>query len=225
MAHTGIIGGHGKIAMLTAPLLVKAGHQVTSIIRNPDQTSDVEGTGAQALVKDVMDLSTEQMGELFRDHNFDAVIWSAGVGGGDPERTWKVDRDAAIRSMDGAEKAGVQRYIMVSYLGASFDHGVPEDDDFYSYAQSKAEADQHLRESSLDWTLVGPTALSLDEPTGAISITTDPQGVKASRANVARVLAAVVEDDGTIRKAFPFTDGDTPISEALRDDSVTDQLA
>ncbi|WP_030015394.1 MULTISPECIES: NAD(P)H-binding protein [Micrococcales] len=225
MAHIGIIGGHGKIAMLAAPLLVEAGHEVTSIIRSSDQVGEVEETGANALVKDVMELSTEQMGELFRDHNFDVLIWSAGAGGGDPERTWKVDRDAAIRSMDGAERAGVKRYLMVSYLGASFDHGVPEDDDFYAYAQSKAEADEHLRGTDLDWTLVGPTALSLDEPTGSISVTTDPQGAKASRGNVARVLVAAIADDGTIRKAYPFADGDTPIAQALRDDTVTDQLA
>lgn len=225
MAHIGIIGGHGKIAMLAAPLLVDAGHEVTSIIRDADQVGEVEETGANALVKDVMEMSTEQMGELFRDHALDVVIWSAGAGGGDPERTWKVDRDAAIRSMDAAERAGVKRYLMVSYLGASFDHGVPEDDDFYAYAQSKAEADEHLRGTGLDWTLVGPTSLSLDEPTGSISITTDPQGAKASRANVARVLVAAIADDGTIRKAYPFTDGDTPIAQALRDETVTDQLA
>ncbi|WP_129358836.1 NAD(P)H-binding protein [Rothia uropygioeca] len=225
MGHVGIIGGHGKIALLTAPLLVDEGNTVTSIIRKQDQVGDVEETGANALVKDISDLSTEQMTEVFKDQNFDAIIWSAGVGGGDPERTWEVDRDAAIRSMDAAENADVKRYLMVSYLGASFDHGVPEDDDFYAYAQSKAEADQHLRETGLDWTIVGPTALSLDEPSGKINVTTEAGGNKASRANVARVLAAALADETTVRKALPFTDGDTPIAQALADAPATDKLA
>lgn len=225
MGHVGIIGGHGKIALLTAPLLVDQGHTVTSVIRKQEQVSDIEEIGANALVKDISALSTEQMTEVFTDQNFDVVIWSAGVGGGDAQRTWEVDRDAAIRSMDAAEAAGVKRYLMVSYLGASFDHGVPEDDDFYAYAQSKAEADQHLRETGLDWTLVGPTALSLDEPTGSISITTDAGEAKASRANVARVLVAALADDSTVRKALPFTDGDTPIAQAIAEAPATDKLA
>ncbi|MDN5606183.1 MAG: SDR family oxidoreductase [Kocuria sp.] len=225
MAHVGIIGGHGKVALLAAPLLTEAGHTVTSIIRSQDQVADVEETGANALVKDISDLSTEQMTEVFKDQNIDAIIWSAGAGGGDPQRTWEVDRDAANRSMDAAETAGVKRYLMVSYLGASFDHGVPESEDFYAYAQSKAESDQHLRESDLDWTLVGPTALSLDEPTGKITVTTERSDAKASRANVARVLVAVLADDSTIRKALPFTDGDTPIAQAIAEAPATDQLA
>ena len=87
MAHVGIVGGHGKIALLTAPLLVEAGHEVTSIVRNPDHVGDVEATGATALVADISALSTEEIKELFTEQGFDALVWSAGAGGGDPERT------------------------------------------------------------------------------------------------------------------------------------------
>lgn len=225
MAQVAIIGGHGKIALLTAPLLVEAGHRVTSIVRNPDHVSDVEATGATALVEDITALTRDDMQALFEQHGFDALIWSAGAGGGDPERTVAVDRDAAIRSMDAAEAAGLKRYVMVSYLGASLGHGVPEDNDFYTYAQAKAEADEHLRASSLDWTLVGPTALSTDEPSGRITVTTQRSDVKASRANVARVLVDVIADDSTIGKALPFTDGDTPIAEAIATAPDSDRLA
>ena len=114
---------------------------------------------------------------------------------------------------------------MVSYLGASLDHGVPEDNDFHTYAQAKAEADEHLRGTSLKWTLVGPTSLSLDEPSGSIEITTTPGDVKASRANVARVIAAVLADDSTIGKALPFTDGDAPIPEAVAQAPASERLA
>lgn len=225
MAHVGIVGGHGKIALLTAPLLVEAGHEVTSIVRNPDHVGDVEATGATALVADISALSTEEIKELFTEQGFDALVWSAGAGGGDPERTIAVDRDAAIRTMDAASAVGPERYVMVSYLGASLDHGVPEDNDFHTYAQAKAEADEHLRGTSLKWTLVGPTSLSLDEPSGSIEITTTPGDVKASRANVARVIAVVLADDSTIGKALPFTDGDVPIAEAVAQAPASERLA
>ena len=41
MTRTVIIGGHGKVALLAAPLLAEAGHDVVSIIRNPDHAEDV----------------------------------------------------------------------------------------------------------------------------------------------------------------------------------------
>lgn len=225
MSTIGIIGGHGKVALLAAPLLVEQGHRVRSVIRKQEQIADVEQTGAEAVVRDVMDLSTDQIAALFRDQALDAVVWSAGVGGGDPERTWKVDRDAAIRTMDAAVQAGVSRYVMVSYLGSSLEHEVPKEDDFYAYAQSKAEADEHLRGTSLDYTILGPGMLTLEEPTGKITVTTDPQDADTSRANVARVIAAVLADDSTIGKAIPFTDGDTAIAEAVAGAPESTRLA
>src|SRR5690606_23886625 len=128
----------------------------------------------------------------------DAVVWSAGAGGGDPERTYAVDRDAAIRSMDAAVRAGVDRYVMVSYFGAGPDHGVPEDNSFFAYADAKATADEHLRASTLDWVVLGPSGLTLDPGTGRIEIAapgSDVQGGQVSRDDVARVIAAVVERD------------------------------
>ena len=225
MAVIGIIGGHGKVAMLAAPLLTEAGEEVVSIIRREEQSEEVAGTGARPVVEDVMELSADQMAELFTREKLDAVVWSAGVGGGDPERTWKVDRDAAIRSMDAAEKAGIKRYVMVSYLGASLNHTVPEDDGFYAYAQSKAEADEHLRRSGLDWTILGPSVLTLDEPTGKVEVTADADGRSTSRGNVARAIQAALADDSTIRKGLPFVDGETPIAEAFAQAPATDQVA
>lgn len=205
-----IIGGHGKVALLAEPLLVQAGHEVTAVIRNPAQSAEVSATGATALVADVQALGTDELAALLRGH--DAVVWSAGAGGGSPERTYAVDRDAAIRSMDAAEAAGVDRYVMVSYYGAGFDHGVDPSDSFYPYAQAKAAADEHLRRSDLHWTILGPSRLTLGPATGRVSA--GGKG-EVSRANVALVLAAVLADDATIGRTVEFNDGETPIADFL----------
>ena len=113
MSHIVVIGGHGKVALLLAPILAELGHSVTSVIRNPDHAADVEAAGATPLVADVETLDTDGIAEVLGGH--DAVVWSAGAGGGDPERTRAVDQDAAIRSMEAAQQAGVRRYVMVSY--------------------------------------------------------------------------------------------------------------
>lgn len=162
MSDITIIGGHGKVALQLSQILTGDGHRVNSVIRSESQIQDVEDTGANAVVADVQNLDTEGLTELLTGQ--DAVVWSAGAGGGDPERTYAVDRDAAIRSMDAAQAAGVNRYVMVSYIGAGQDHGIPEDDSFYAYAQSKADADDHLRASSLKWTILGPAPSRMTRP-------------------------------------------------------------
>ncbi|MFW3384743.1 UNVERIFIED_CONTAM: SDR family oxidoreductase [Kocuria sp. CPCC 205274] len=215
MSRTAIIGGHGKVALVLAQLLKTGGNEVTSIFRNPDHTDDVENTGASPVVADVEQLSVAQLADLLEGH--DAVVWSAGAGGGSPERTYAVDRDAAIRAMDAAVMAGAKRFVMVSYFGAGQDHGVPEDDPFHAYAQAKADADDHLRASSLDWTIVGPGALTEDEATGRIDVSAGERDGehRTSRANVALVVAAVLDDPSTIGKTIEFSDGHTLITEAL----------
>lgn len=208
-----VIGGHGKVAQIATPLLINDGYEVTSVIRNPDQVPDIEALGATPAVYDITNLSTEQFADLLRGH--DAVIWSAGAGGGSPERTYAIDRDAAITSIAAAEKAGVKRYVMVSYFGAGPDHGVPEDHSFFAYAESKAAADEALRASDLEWTILGPSTLTLDKGQDSID-TTAPKAGKVARATVANVIAQTVFNDATVRRMINFNEGNTPISEALK---------
>src|SRR5699024_8570203 len=116
-----LVGAHGKIALLAGPLLQQAGHVVSGIVRNPDHEADVREAGMEPVVADVEQLDVGGLTRLLAGH--DLVVWSAGAGGGNPERTLAVDRDAAIRSMDAAQAAGVERYVMVSYAGSRPDHG------------------------------------------------------------------------------------------------------
>jgi len=208
-----IIGGHGKIALLLAPLLVARGDSVTSVIRNPDHSPAVAATGASPVVADVETLSAAELATLFKDQH--AVVWSAGAGGGNPERTYAVDRDAAIRAIDAATSAGIPRFVMVSYFGASPEHGVPADNSFYAYAEAKAAADAHLEASTLDWTILAPSTLTSDPGTGAIETGEGVTASSVSRADVAAVAAAVLADDATVGRVIPFNTGSTPISEAL----------
>ncbi|SDC63123.1 NAD(P)H-binding protein [Rhodococcus tukisamuensis] len=213
MARIVIIGGHGKIALHLARILTGRGDQVTAAIRDPAQVADVEAIGAGAVVADVEHLDTEAIAEVLRGH--DAVVWSAGAGGGNPDRTLAVDRDAAIRSMDAAARAGVDRYVMISYLGARVDHGVPSDNSFFAYAEAKAAADEYLRGTDLSWTILGPSALTLDPATGRIETGPDLDARSVTREDVARVAAAALLRPGTAGRFIGFNNGDTPIDEAL----------
>jgi uncharacterized protein YbjT (DUF2867 family) len=213
MARIVVIGGHGKVALRLARILSERGDRVTSVFRNPDHAADVAGTGAHPVVADIEQLDTDALTVLLAGQ--DAVVFSAGAGGGNPSRTYAVDRDAAIRVIDAAGRAGVRRFVMVSYFGAGPDHGVPQSDPFFPYAESKAAADAHLRASDLDWTVLGPGRLTLEPATGRIAIGTAPRGREVSREDVALVAAAALADDSTIGRTIEFNTGDVPIAEAL----------
>jgi len=212
MSRVLVIGGHGKVALLLAPLLVARGDQVFAVIRNPDHADDVRAAGAEPVVSDIETLDVDALTDLVSGH--DVVVWSAGAGGGSRERTYAVDRDAAIRSMDAAAEAGVNRYVMVSYFGAGPDHGVPEDNSFFAYADAKSAADAHLSATDLEWTILQPSALTLDPPTGRIDMHADESG-SVSRADVAAVIAAALADASTVGRSIRFNSGDVTIGEAV----------
>ncbi|OBJ38475.1 NAD-dependent dehydratase [Mycobacterium colombiense] len=215
MARVIVFGGHGKVALQLARILTERGDRVSSVFRNPDQSDDVAATGAEPVVADIERLDTDALADLVSGH--DAVVFSAGAGGGNPDRTYAVDRDAAIRVIDAAAQAGVKRFVMVSYFGAGPDHGVPQDDPFFAYAEAKAAADAHLRDSELYWTVLGPGRLTLEPATGKIVLAKGKGDV--SRADVALVAAAALSDDSTIGRTIEFNNGSNgdgvPIAEAL----------
>lgn len=214
MARITIIGGHGKVALRLERLLSERGDQVSAWVRNGLHSDDVAATGATPVVADAETLDVEAMAKMFTGQ--DAVVWSAGAGGGNPNRTYAVDRDAAIRSMDAAVKAGVRRYVMVSWFYDRPDHGVPEDSSFFPYADAKAAADARLRETELDWTILGPSRLTDDPGTGLIETGDGVTKSSVSRDDVAAVAARVLVAPGTVGQTIDFNNGEQPINGAIR---------
>lgn len=219
-----LLGGHGKVALLAAPKLSAAGYAVDSVIRNPEHSADVEQSGGQPVLLDIETADIETLAKLFNGAS--AVVFSAGAGGGNPARTHAVDYQAATRAINAAQMAGVTRFVMVSYARAAvdLDHLDPKDP-FYPYARAKHAADAYLRDSELEYTILGPGSLTMAPGTGKLTIA-DPDGridgqppVKdravTSRENVASVIRYVIANDAAIRRTVNFYDGQTPIAEAI----------
>lgn len=219
-----IVGGHGKIALLAAPKLTAAGFSVESLIRDPDQAQDITEAGATPRVLDIESASTAELAEAFTGAH--AVVFAAGAGGGNPARTKAVDHEAAVRSMDAAAEAGVSRYVMVSYARSETDiNTVDPKSSFYPYALAKHQADNHLRSTSLDYTILGPGALTLEPASGKITVldpatagetmSSEETSADTSRENVAEVITETLRSGAAVRATVNFLDGKTPIPEAL----------
>ena len=143
-----------------------------------------------------------------------AVVFAAGAGpGSGPERKQTVDLGAALKLIRACQAAGVARYLMISAMGASDPTRGPEA--MVPYLKAKAGADEALRESGLDYTIVRPGRLTDDPPTGRVRVGERLDRGEITRADTAAVLAACLDLPETIGRTFDVLSGDTPVDEAL----------
>jgi uncharacterized protein YbjT (DUF2867 family) len=208
-----IAGGHGQIALQLARLLSERGDETRSLIRNPDHADDVRATGAEPAVCDLEHASEEEVAEAIS--GVDAVVFAAGAGpGSGPERKWTMDYGGAAKLIVAAKQAGVERYVIVSSMGA--DPNAPGDDTFSVYLQAKGKADAELRESGLDDTVIRPGRLTDDAATGRVALTENGERGEIPREDVAAVLAAVLHAPNTIGRTLDLISGDVPVEEAVK---------
>jgi uncharacterized protein YbjT (DUF2867 family) len=211
MSTVAIAGGHGKIALLLGQLLAARGDTVRGLIRNPDQEGDLRDLGIEPVLCDLE--SEADVASAVR--GADAVVFAAGAGPGSGDARKKtVDLGGAVRLVEAAKAEGISRYLIVSSMGAD---KAPEDgsEGFGAYLQAKFEADEAVRASGLDYTIVRPGGLTDDPGTGLVTVAEHLGRGQIPRADVAAVFLACLDEPATIGKSFDLLGGDTPIAEAL----------
>ncbi|MEL7209714.1 MAG: NAD(P)H-binding protein [Actinomycetota bacterium] len=205
-------GGHGQIARYTSRLLSGAGHEVRSLIRNPDQSDDIRADGGTPVVVDLEAVTDVELAD--RIGPADAVVFAAGAGpGSGAARKETVDYEGAVKLLGAAERLGVAHYVMISAIGADADH--PGDEVFDVYLRAKGRADDAVRAGPVPHTIIRPTRLTDDEPTGKVELSLGASGGPVTRADVAAVVAATVERSRPTGATLDLTGGDTPVAEAV----------
>lgn len=213
-SRVAIVGGHGKIAQLLITALVERGHQPVALVRKPEQTAELESMGADTAMLDIENDDADRFAEVFA--GADAVVFAAGGGGdGDIDRKKAVDLGGSLKSIEGATSAGVKRFVQISAIGVDAD--VPEDTDpvWKAYVEAKRDADTALRDSGLDWTIIRPGGLTDDPATDQVALAPELDRGEITRADVAAVLAACLEDPRTIGQQWTLTEGDHTVAEAI----------
>ena len=146
-----------------------------------------------------------------------AVVFAAGGGpDGNLERKRTVDLEGSLKSIEGARLAGIRRFVQVSAINV--DDPLPDDtaDVWRAYVEAKRDSDAALRDSGLDWTIIRPGRLTDEPATGLVALGSDVRRGDIPRADVAAVLAAVIDDAATVHRQWNLVSGDTPVVEALR---------
>lgn len=109
---------------------------------------------------------------------------------------------------------GIKRFIMVSTMRAEEPDKGPEK--LQHYLRAKHNADEHLKNSGLNYTIVRPGRLTDDDGSGKVALSARLEEFgEIPRQDVARVLLAVLDSDNTTDAVFDVVSGDTPVPEAL----------
>lgn len=184
-----IAGGHGKIAKLLERELAGRGDTAVGLIRNPDHAAALRAAGAQPVVCDLEHTDVDTVTAHLTDA--DAVVFAAGAGpGSGAARKDTVDRAAAVLLADAAQAAGVRRYLLVSSMGVDAPPSPGRDEVWAAYLAAKKAAEQDV---------TGRHA-----PPGPVT-----------RADVARVLLALLYAPDTAGLTLELVGGETPIADAV----------
>jgi len=210
-----IAGGHGKIALLLELLLADRRDQAVGLIRNPAHVADVQKAGAEAVICDLERASADDVVVLLS--GADAVVFAAGAGpGSGAPRKDSVDRAASVLMADAADRAGVRRFVQVSSMGAGRPPRPSSDEAWAAYITAKTAAEADLRARDLDWTILRPGGLTDAPATGRIRLAPPPvPDGTVPRADVAAVIAALLDTPGTLRQTLELVGGDSPVAAAV----------
>ncbi|KAI5357903.1 Putative NAD(P)-binding domain, NAD(P)-binding domain superfamily [Septoria linicola] len=228
MATTLIFGGSGKVARHITRILSSEGGIVHSIIRKEEQKPDIISLGGKPIVQSIEDSSVEDLIQTIQSTKPSTVIWAAGAGAGNPDRTQKVDHEGAVKAADATAKSGVtKRYIIISAVDVRDRERKPEpewynDEDrdrsnkvwgaIGPYMHAKFAADRDLvtknGERKLEYTIVRPGGLSEDAGTGKIAAGKVHLNRTIPREDVARAVVECIKNDATKGLAFDLVGGD-----------------
>jgi uncharacterized protein YbjT (DUF2867 family) len=214
MTRIAIVGGHGKIARLLIPLLVDAGHQPLALVRNPDYSAELEALGAEVGILDIEQDGADAFAKAFS--GADAVVFAAGGGpDGNIERKRTVDLGGSLKSIDGAQTAGITRFVQISAIAVDQPISADAGEVWKAYVEAKRDADIALRASDLDWTIIRPGGLTDEPPTGLVELAETVELAQIPRADVAAVIAAALDEPATINRQWELISGETPIDDAI----------
>lgn len=194
-----LIGATGRAGSEILKELVRRGHAVTAIVRNPEKVPAVANVTAKK--GDVFDKA--KLTDLLKDH--DAVISAVHFLQSDPRIL-----------IDAVKASGVKRYLVVGGAGSlEVAPGVALVTTPSFPAEYKAEATKGgdflgllRQEKELDWTFLSPSALFFEGPrTGTFRLGKDQllsneKGSSISFADYAIALADEIEKPARSRQRF-----------------------
>ncbi len=213
--NTLIIGANGQVGRILVEKMSKQqGVTPIAVIRKPEQKNFFDDLGVETRL---IDLEDDIPAIEKAMDGIDAVVFTAGSGGSTgADKTMLIDLDGAVKSIEAARNQGIKRFVMVSSFDTSRAAIQEADSDFRPYVAAKHYADNVLRASDLDYTIVHPGILKSEAGSGKVTVKETLDVAEVARENIAEVLLNVLLNDNTIGKEFQVVNGHTDVAEAIK---------
>lgn len=210
-----VVGANGQIGKhLVSFIQENKNLEARAMIRNEEQASFFEDLGAETAV---VDLEGDIDSIAKAAEGVDAIVFTAGSGPHTgKDKTIMVDLDGAIKTVEAAKVAGVKRFVMISSFDTRRKAILEAPESFAPYVAAKYYADEWLRGTDLDYTIIHPGGLTNDKGTGQVKAGFDLEIGKIPREDVARVIEATLENESTIGKEFQIVSGNTSVNKAIQ---------
>ncbi|MCS0674651.1 SDR family oxidoreductase [Cytobacillus firmus] len=207
-----IVGANGQIGKQLVKLIKEDDkHTVRAMIRKEEQARQFEDMGVETAVAS-LEGTVDELAEAAK--GCDAIVFTAGSGGHTGyDKTLLIDLDGAVKTIEAAEKAGVDRFIMVSAIQANNRDKWSET--IKPYYAAKHYADRILEKSSLNYTIVRPGGLTDEAGTGKIKAAENLERGFIPREDVAKTLYAVLDKENTYKRAFDLVAGEEDAETAV----------
>lgn len=199
-----IFGATGATGTCLTEQALAAGHQVIAVVRDPARMSVPARPGLRIITANLMDpaeISEPVAGA-------DAVLAVFGPRGTGPTTVLREGTRSVIEAMD---KEGTRRLVSLSgsivtdegegpalrYLLKPLARGTF----MRNVNQDMIGAEEEIRESGLDWTIVRPPRLTSGPASGSYRTAIDrnlPRGLTVSRADLAAYMLTIIGDPATI---------------------------
>lgn len=205
MENVLIAGANGTTRKQIVNLLKSSQYfNPVAMVRKEEQLQQFKKDGVDTVLADL----TEDLTHAVK--GIDKVIFAAGSGG---KNVVEVDQEGAKRLIAVSKMANINKFVMLSSMGADQPEAVEELQD---YLKAKQNADEHLKNSGLNYAIVRPGTLNNSEAKGTIELgeNLNKRG-EISRADVAQTLVRSLNDDAPYNTTFEILEGETLIGEAL----------
>jgi nucleoside-diphosphate-sugar epimerase len=201
-----VAGASRGVGREIALRLVQQNYSVKALLRSPNSSTDLANLGIEIVGGDALNLS-EVAAAMLREEQIAAVISTIG---GLPQDGIRADYPGNRNLIDAAVKAGINRFILVSSIGAGESSAALSPQVLQTLGAVLAEkekAEQHLIASGITYTIIRPGGLKSERATGNGVLT---QHTKVSgtidRADVADLVCQCLHSAKAENRVFSAID-------------------
>ena len=204
MSTIAILGSTGPTGRMLTQRLCAAGHTVYAIHRSNSAREEFEAWGATVVLADAFDREAYMRAIAEIGPCCDTLLNLLGGNPFNAPESWP-DLVGNVNAIDAAVAAQLQRFILVTSVGTGkSSRYVPENAYIWPILELKSQAENHLKQTSLDWTIVKPGGLGPPdyEIKSGDPLVTENHGVRGliDRSDLADVVLRVLFDESTVHR-------------------------